>query len=137
MSRIDQIYQDGRHYDYLFSNAHDKPQFWLHQAEQFGDPILELACGTWRIAVPLAQHGHTVSGIDLSESMLAEARRKAHAATVALDLNVADMCDFELKQKFALVLLANNALCHLLDLGICKRCDCDGSGLLSRIPRFG
>lgn len=122
MKPVDQIYQDGRHYDRLFSGAHDIPQFWLDQGTRYGDPILELACGTGRIAIPLAQHGHVVSGIDLSESMLAEAQRKAQSVKVDIALQLADMCDFDLKQKFSLILLANNALCHLLDLNAFERC---------------
>lgn len=122
MSSIDQIYQDGRHYDLLFPHAQDTPHLWLELGDQFGDPILELACGTGRIAVPLAQRGHVVTGIDLSESMLVEAVRKAAMAHVNLNLQVANMYDFDLSEKYSLILLAANALCHLLDVAAFERC---------------
>jgi SAM-dependent methyltransferase len=110
---IDQIYQNGEHYDLLFPESHATPHFWLACGRDYGDPILELACGTGRLAIPLAQQGARVTGIDLSVSMLAAAQRKAAAANVTLDLHLADMRDFDLGDRFALVLLANNALCHL------------------------
>lgn len=47
-----------------------------------GKRILEIACGTGRFTVLLAEHGATVSGIDISEAMLARGRSKARAAAV-------------------------------------------------------
>lgn len=43
--------------------------------------ILDLGCGTGNHALPLAERGYEVVGVDLSESMLAEARRKARTLT--------------------------------------------------------
>ena len=39
-------------------------------------PVLELGCGTGRVTIPLAEAGHEVIGIDLSEPMLARCRAK-------------------------------------------------------------
>ena len=60
----------------MFPTQDDLP-FWLAQAARYGDPILELGCGTGRVSIPLAQAGHQVTGIDMAEDMLAEAERKA------------------------------------------------------------
>ena len=49
-------------------------------AGRTGGPILELAVGTGRVAVPLAADGHEVTGVDLDPAMLARARRAADAA---------------------------------------------------------
>ena len=111
---IDQIYQRGDHYDRLFDGQ--CPPFYLEEAQRIGGPILELACGTGRIAIPLAQAGFAVTGIDRAPSMLAEARRKAAVAQVSLTLHEVDMRDFDLGEKFNFVFLAVNALCHLLTL---------------------
>jgi SAM-dependent methyltransferase len=113
---IDQIYQDGRHYDQLFGSSGSLPAFWFEAADAYGSPLLELGCGTGRIAIPLAGRGHAVTGIDRSESMLAEARRKGAAAGVAIDWQYADMPSFALGRQFKLAIIANNALCHLLTL---------------------
>lgn len=119
---IDQIYQDGRHYDLLFPGGQEPPHLWLAQGRNYGDPILELACGTGRIAIPLVQEGHQVTGIDVSDAMLAEARRKAARAGVAVELFNADMRNFNLGAQFRLILLANNALCHLHTLTDFEQC---------------
>jgi SAM-dependent methyltransferase len=110
---IDQIYQDGRHYDRLFGPPEPLPAFWLEAAATYGDPILELACGTGRICLPLAAQGHQVTGIDLSAPMLAEAERKSQAAGLPIDWHLADMRNLDLGRQYRLVILANNALCHL------------------------
>jgi SAM-dependent methyltransferase len=51
--------------------------FFRSLAEQTGGPVLELGCGTGRVAIPLAEAGFDVTGIDRSAAMLARARRKA------------------------------------------------------------
>jgi ubiquinone/menaquinone biosynthesis C-methylase UbiE len=48
--------------------------FWQRMAAPVEGPVLELGCGTGRVALPLARHGSTVVGIDRSPSMLARAR---------------------------------------------------------------
>lgn len=55
-----------------------------------GSTILDVGCGTGRHAVALARNGYRLTGIDLSRGMLAEARRAAEAAGVAVDLVHAD-----------------------------------------------
>ena len=46
-------------------------------------PVLELACGTGRIALPLAERGLDITGVDASDGMLAIAERKSAALPVA------------------------------------------------------
>jgi SAM-dependent methyltransferase len=55
-------------------------------AQRTGGPIIELAAGTGRIAIPLAAEGHRVVGVDLDPAMLARARRHADAAIARGDL---------------------------------------------------
>lgn len=119
---IDQIYRDGKHYDQLFPAGKERPQFWIDQAHLYGGPVLELACGTGRIAIPLVQEGFEVVGIDTSEPMLAEASQKAERAQTHLEIHHADMSNFDLEKNFSLILLSNNALCHLLDLTSFESC---------------
>jgi ubiquinone/menaquinone biosynthesis C-methylase UbiE len=51
--------------------------FWCRIAEERRGPIVELGCGTGRIAIPMLKAGHSLVGIDRSEAMLARARRRA------------------------------------------------------------
>jgi SAM-dependent methyltransferase len=114
------IYQDGRHYDLLYSNIYT--QFWTELAQEYGGPILELACGTGAKAIPLAQAGLEVTGIDSSEAMLREARRKATVANVTAAWYLADMRSFQLGKMYRSILLLANSICHLLtyqDLEAC------------------
>ncbi len=54
--------------------------FWRRMASRVDGPILELGCGTGRVAVPVARDGATVVGIDRSDSMLARARMRVRRA---------------------------------------------------------
>jgi SAM-dependent methyltransferase len=119
---IDFLYQDGRHYDQQYASAQDDFSFWIDQANQFGDPILELACGTGRFTILLAQAGYSVTGIDTSEPMLKEGRRKAIEAGVEVTWIKADMRDFNLDKKFSLIILTSNTLGHLLTLSDFEAC---------------
>ncbi len=82
--------------------------FFRQMARRCGDPILELGCGTGRVAVPLAADGHRVVGIDRSAAQLERAQRRAEAARVSLELVVADMRDFALPEPFSLILIPAN-----------------------------
>lgn len=120
--KIADIYLDGRHYDRLFDNQSEDLAFWSYLANQSGDPVLELSCGTGRIAITLAQAGFKVTGIDIAEGMLQEARRKSAELGVALEWVKADMRDFDLGRLYPLIILPANALCHLLGLADFEAC---------------
>jgi len=55
-------------------------KFWQRLARQTAGPILELGCGTGRVAVPVARAGAWVVGIDRSDSMLLRARKRVRRA---------------------------------------------------------
>lgn len=82
--------------------AEDVP-FFLGQLPARRQSILEIAVGTARAAIPLAQAGHRVVGIDYAPDMLAIARRKRDGVGLterALDLIQADATRFNLNQTF-------------------------------------
>ena len=54
--------------------------FWRRLAAPIDGPILELGCGTGRVAIPVARTGASVVGIDRSDSMLSRARRRVRRA---------------------------------------------------------
>ena len=120
-AEISQLYQDGACYDRMYHGGHDLA-FWIDRAKGCGGPVLELAVGTGRIAIPLAAGGCDVTGIDSSEAMLTRGREKASAAGVEVDWGSADMRDFDLGRTFPLIILANNTLCHLLTRLDFERC---------------
>ena len=88
--------------------------FYIDLAHAADGPIVELAVGTGRVAIPVAAAtGRRVIGIDRSPAMLAIARERADAAGVRLDLCAADMRDFELDDPAALITCPFRSLLHL------------------------
>ncbi len=104
------FYRRGDHYAAMHAHMTADVEFYRDLAARLGGPILELACGTGRIALPLADDGHRVTGIDIAESMLDYARRAGEDRARFLH---ADMRAFELDERFPLILLAFNAIGHL------------------------
>jgi predicted TPR repeat methyltransferase len=78
--------------------------------------LLDLACGTGGIAVPLAG-AYQVSGLDISPGMLAVAREKLPGST---RLYRADMTSFRLDARFDVIICAYQGLNHLLSLAAWK-----------------
>lgn len=67
--------------------------------------ILDIACGTGRHAIELARRGYSVTGVDLSESMLARAREKARQAGSELEFIQADARALPFINEFDLALM--------------------------------
>jgi len=79
------------------------------------DGVLELACGTGRLVLPLAAAGSHVTGADLSPAMLALAHEKVRGAGLQerVRLVQGDMQSLDLGRKFGLVIIGLNSLMHL------------------------
>jgi SAM-dependent methyltransferase len=107
------MYSDGRHYDLQTRDLAEDIPFYLRQIRKYGQPALELACGTGRITIPLAKKGISISGLDISTTMLSLAREKARDGGVGVDWIQADCRDFELDRKFRLIFIPINSITHL------------------------
>ena len=77
-----------------------------------GGRVLELAIGTGRVAVPLAERGVPVTGIELSAPMVARLREKADEA--AIPVVIGDMATARAPGEYALVYLVFNTISNLL-----------------------
>jgi ubiquinone/menaquinone biosynthesis C-methylase UbiE len=78
--------------------------FYVDLASEADGPLVELAIGNGRVAIPVAQStGRPVIGIDSSPGMLSQARKRASEAGVRLDLRLGDMRDLALDEPAALV----------------------------------
>jgi SAM-dependent methyltransferase len=86
---------------------------WSALAREAAGPVLELGCGTGRVALRLASEGFTVSALDSSPALVAELRGDAGAAGLEIDARVADARAFDLGRRFAAV-IAPMQLVHLL-----------------------
>src|SRR5260221_4573442 len=94
--------------------------FHRDAAREFGDPILELGCGTGRITMALAEAGKRITGLDLSERMLERAVKKRAALRVEARERIhfvqGDMARFDLGEKFRLVIIPFRPFQHLLEV---------------------
>jgi SAM-dependent methyltransferase len=89
--------------------------FYLTQARKVGGPILDLACGTGRVAFPLAKAGFAVIGLDRSPAMLNVARSKLADRGPANPRFIrGNMARFDLRRRFGLIIIAYRAFQHLL-----------------------
>lgn len=76
--------------------------------------VLDIGCGSGRLALPLAARGHLVTGVDASSTMLEEARRQAQAQGMQMTFVDADFRELNLSFKdFAFAFSATNTLLHL------------------------
>jgi SAM-dependent methyltransferase len=88
--------------------------FYVELARMADGPLVELAVGNGRVAIPVAQAtGQRVIGIDSSPAMLEQARARATEAGVELDLRECDMRDLALDEPAALIYCPFRALLHL------------------------
>ncbi len=88
--------------------------FYVQLASEADGPLVELAIGNGRVAIPVAlATGRRVVGIDLSPAMLEQARHRAGEAGVDLNLREGDMRDFVLDEPAALIYCPFRALLHL------------------------
>jgi SAM-dependent methyltransferase len=78
-------------------------ELWLSLARSTGGPVLDIGCGTGRVALPLAEAGFDVTGLDADPDLV---RTLAARAGADLDLRavVADARSFDLGKRFALAI---------------------------------
>lgn len=112
----DRLYEDGRHYDAKYSHYVDDIPFYVEMAERYGGPVLELFGGTGRLAIPIAQHGHDITCVDLSPEMMAYGKEKAGEAGVDIEWIEGDVRDIRLGRRFKLVTIPFTSLAHFHDM---------------------
>jgi SAM-dependent methyltransferase len=89
--------------------------FYVAKARAAGGPVVELGVGTGRIAVPTAEAGVAVIGVDTSAAMLEVCRRRAEEAGVAgeIDLRLGDYRRPPIHERVKLVTCPFRAYLHL------------------------
>ena len=100
-------------YDVFYSSSEYKEEKYYQEiSKSFKDKILEIGVGTGRIAIKLAQMGKNVVGIDSSIDMLAKAEKKIKNKKLSKNISLvnADMLNFELNEKFNLIIIPANTL---------------------------
>jgi SAM-dependent methyltransferase len=109
----------ARLYDPWSRSVTEDVPFYVEEARAHAGPIVELGVGTGRIAVPIAQAGIRVIGVDASEQMLEVCRESAEQAGVAdlLDLRLGDLRSPPVEERVSLAICPFRAFLHLVDDG--------------------
>ena len=109
----------ARVYDPWSRSVVEDVAFYVEEAVASGGPVVELGVGTGRVALPIAQAGVRVIGVDDSERMLHVCAERAAAAGVSelLDLRVGDLRRPPVAERVPLVLCPFRAYLHLQDDG--------------------
>jgi len=110
LSRMNVFRDYANYYDALYREKDYEnecdflEQIWGELSSEPINRILDLGCGTGGHALPLAQRGYDVTGVDRSEQMLAIAKTKATQANLAVDFQQGDVRNLELGQTFDAVI---------------------------------
>jgi len=109
----------ARLYDPWSRSVTEDVPFYVGEARADGGPVVELGVGTGRIAVPIAQAGIRVIGVDASERMLEVCRETAAQAEVEelLDLRLGDLRRPPVDERVRLAICPFRAFLHLADDG--------------------
>jgi SAM-dependent methyltransferase len=105
-------YENPIVYDWENHDFDPDGPFFLVLAQQFGGAVLEIACGTGRLTIPLAQAGVNITGLDIAPAMLVRAREKA--GSLPIRWVEADARQFGLGQLFNLIFMSSAGMQHLL-----------------------
>src|SRR3989304_2932923 len=123
----DDYYSDPEAYD---SERGDDPirrddiPFYVGLAKEAaaaGHAVLELACGTGRVTIAIAEAGLPIVGLDASPAMLGRARHKTEGRDNPRWVD-GDMRDFRLDERFGLVIIPFRSFLHLLTVADQKAC---------------
>jgi SAM-dependent methyltransferase len=112
---------DAALYDYEYRRRRADLNFYRHLAknrmEFVPGPVLDLACGSGRLLVPLLRDGHEVAGLDRSWTMLAAAARRVHRLSPSrrqrCTLVRADLRAFAFRRQATLAISAFHSVQHL------------------------
>jgi SAM-dependent methyltransferase len=117
-------------YDYVVPyQTRQDVAFFVEAAQASGGPVLEVGCGTGRVLIPTARAGLAVYGLDLSPHMLDVCERRLAQESIEVQqrvqLDLADMRDFDLGQTFNLITIPFRPFQHLIEVEdqiACLRC---------------
>ena len=109
------FYSDAQRYDLVMGAyaSGDLLNFYCRQAARYGEPVLELACGSGRLTIPLAIEGINITGMDISEEMLDLAKSKASKSGAGIRFVQGDIRNFDFGEKFKFICIPAQSLSHL------------------------
>ena len=111
--KVGDLIYDANVYDGMNTDLSDLKFYkkWLPKNKEAR--ILELCCGTGRLTLPIAKDGYNISGVDITSSMLEQAKVKASEAGLKIEFIEADIRTLELHEKYDLIFIPFNSIHHL------------------------
>ncbi|HEY0756779.1 MAG TPA: class I SAM-dependent methyltransferase [Ktedonobacteraceae bacterium] len=102
-------FRDPQTYDVEVEDYDEDRPLVEQWARSLGGPLLDLACGTGRVALRMAAQGYQVTGVDIVPEMIALARQKAAERAISVEWVVADARAFSLQRQFPFIFMLCNA----------------------------
>ena len=103
-------------YDRMMESEHADIDYYTKVAQDSGGKILELACGTGRILIPLLELGIDIEGMDISKDMLLICQQKMDAKGLTAPLYQMDMADFDTGTQYKTIFCSVGSFRLVVDL---------------------
>ena len=103
--KVGDLIYDAAIYDGMNKDMSDLDFYKSRLPKHKSARILELCCGTGRLTIPIAKDGYTITGVDITRSMLEEAKLKASKEGVTIDWIEGDIRSLKLPGGMAQTLL--------------------------------
>lgn len=107
-------YKDPAMYDLQYENYLKDLPLLLEWARKSGGTVVDLACGTGRITIPIAQQGIKIVGVDLNKGMLERAKLKSEQKHLDITWLHQDCSDFNLEFTSPFMYMTGNSFQHFL-----------------------
>jgi ubiquinone/menaquinone biosynthesis C-methylase UbiE len=101
-------FRDPQIYDLEDEGYYEDYPLTAQWASSLGGPLLDLACGTGRMALRMAELGYQVTGVDITPEMIDWARQKAAKQGISIEWVVADARTFQLQKQFPFIYMLEN-----------------------------
>lgn len=107
-------YNDPQYYDLEYQSYLEDVPLLAEWSDRQQGTIIDLACGTGRVTIPLAKLGHKLIGIDLHEGMLNQAKEKTMNTSLSVEWILQDCTKFFLPLTANLIYMTGNSFQHFL-----------------------
>ncbi|MBM7094485.1 class I SAM-dependent methyltransferase [Bacillus sp. H-16] len=109
-----QPYENPEGYDEKNDKYVEDIHFFKKWAAGKEGPVIDLACGTGRVTLPLAENGISLMGVDIHPGMLSRAKEKAEAENLTVHFFEQDCCSLSLPVQTDFIYMTGNSFQHFL-----------------------
>lgn len=107
-------------YDDLLHEEKKDTEYYSTLVKENGGPALEIACGTGRNLIPIAEAGIEIDGVDSADEMLQKCRTKIEAKNLPIELFQQDMADLKINKKYKTIIIPGGSFQLLTDFDVVR-----------------